>query len=222
MKKLIVAALMAVLILPCMAQVTKLEVSAVKKEGPSSIELPKPNMKGGLPLYDALSNRQTQRKFSPKPLDEQQLSDMLWCAGGVNRPDGKLTSPTARNAQEIDIIVFMEKGAYLYLPKENMLKMLLPEDHRAEMSQYSKMPVEAPVTLLFFANYEKMDGFDEQARDFYGATDAGFVSQNVYLYCAANKLSTVVMGAIDRERLSELIPIKGKPILAQPVGYPAK
>ena len=103
-----------------------------------------------------------------------------------------------------------------------MLKEILPEDHRIEISERSKMPAEAPVTLLFYANYDKMEGFDETAREFYGATDAGFVSQNVYLYCAANKLSTVVMGAINRDLLNELIPGDGKAILAQPVGYPAK
>lgn len=220
MKKLIIAVLLAALIVPCMAQTKSQAVAAAPKD--ASIELPKPTVTGGMPLYEALNNRQTQRKFSPQPLTEQQLSDLLWCAGGVNRPDGKLTSPTARNAQEIDIYVFMESGVYLYVPKENILKLILPEDHRVEMSQRSKMPAEAPVTLLFFANYDKMGGFDEDARNFYGATDAGFVSQNVYLYCAANKLSTVVMGAIDRDFLNELIPVEGKAILAQPVGYPVK
>lgn len=203
-----------------MAQKNKDEAKVASK--PTEIKLPKPERKGGMPLYEALNNRMTQRKFADTPLDEQQLSNLLWCAGGVNREDGKLTSPTARNAQEIDIYVFIDKGVFLYVPKENVLKEILPEDHRKEISERSKMPAEAPVTLLFYANYDKMEGFDETAREFYGATDAGFVSQNVYLYCAANKLSTVVMGAINRDLLNELIPGDGKAILAQPVGYPAK
>lgn len=185
------------------------------------IKLPAPNTKGGMPLYEALSNRQTNRQFSDKQLDDQQLSDLLWCANGINRKDGKRTAPSARNAQEIDIYVFNEKGVFLYMPEENILKMVLPEDHRAEMSgRGGKMIMSAPVTLLFFANYEKMDGFDEAGCEFYGATDAGYVSQNVYLYCAANKLNTVVMGAIDRPKIMEFLKAKGKPILAQPVGYP--
>lgn len=203
-----------------MAQKNKDEAKVASK--PTEIKLPKPERKGGMPLYEALNNRMTQRKFADTPLDEQQLSNLLWCAGGVNREDGKLTSPTARNAQEIDIYVFIDKGVFLYVPKENVLKEILPEDHRMEISERSKMPAEAPVTLLFYANYDKMEGFDETAREFYGATDAGFVSQNVYLYCAANKLSTVVMRAINRDLLNELIPGDGKAILAQPVGYPAK
>ncbi len=203
-----------------MAQKNKNEAKVSSR--PLEIKLPMPERKGGMPLYEALNNRMTQRKFADTPLDEQQLSNLLWCAGGVNREDGKLTSPTARNAQEIDIYVFIDKGVFLYVPKENVLKEILPEDHRIEISERSKMPAEAPVTLLFYANYDKMEGFDETAREFYGATDAGFVSQNVYLYCAANKLSTVVMGAINRDLLNELIPGDGKAILAQPVGYPAK
>ncbi len=220
MKKLFLAVVMAALILPVMAQKNKDEAKVASK--PTEIKLPKPERKGGMPLYEALNNRMTQRKFADTPLDEQQLSNLLWCAGGVNREDGKLTSPTARNAQEIDIYVFIDKGVFLYVPKENVLKEILPEDHRMEISERSKMPAEAPVTLLFYANYDKMEGFDETAREFYGATDAGYVSQNVYLYCAANKLSTVVMGAINRDLLNELIPVDGKAILAQPVGYPAK
>lgn len=220
MKKLFLAVLMAALIVPVMAQKKNNETTVSSQ--PEEIKLPMPEIKGGMTLYDALSNRQTKREFSSESLTLQQLSDLLWCAGGVNRDNGKLTSPTARNAQEIDIYVFMEKGVFLYVPKENMLKMVLSDDHRKEISDRSKMPAEAPVTLLFYANYEKMDGFDEAAREFYGATDAGFVSQNVYLYCAANKLSTVVMGAINRDHLNELIPVDGKAILAQPVGYPAK
>lgn len=193
-------------------------ISAMAQE---NITLPQPNLKSDVSLYQALKNRQTNREYSSKEISMQELSNLLWCAGGVNREDGRLTSPTARNAQEIDIMVLMEKGMFLYLPKENVLKQIIAEDVRGEMSRQD-MVVKAPLTLLFVANYEKMHNFDEAAREFYGATDAGFVSQNVYLYCAAYGLNTVVMGAIDRDFLQSVIPYECKAILAQPVGYPAK
>ena len=174
-------------------------------------------------MYEALSNRRTNREFSDKELTEQQLSDLLWCANGENRKDGKRTAPSARNAQEIDIYVFSQKGVFLYVPEKNMLKMVIPEDMREGMSGHGgKMIMSAPVTLLFMANYDKMKAFDEAGREFYGATDAGFVSQNVYLYCAANKLNTVVMCAIDRTRIMEFMKVNGKPVLAQPIGYPVE
>jgi len=186
------------------------------------IELPAPQRKGGLPLYEALNMRQTNRKFAEKPLNIQQISDLLWCANGVNREDGKRTAPSARNAREIEILVFMEKGVYLYIPDKHGLQMLFEEDMRGKVSSRSDMPEKAPVCLLFAANRSKMDGFDEDAVRFYGCTDAGYVSQNVYLYCAANKLNTVVMGAIDRDALREVLPFDGDPVLAQPVGYPVE
>lgn len=207
MKKLTIITLIITLSISCMAQ---------------NIQLPQPNTKGGMPLYEALSNRQTNREFSDKELTDQQLADLLWCANGENRNDGKRTAPSARNAQEIDIYVFNNKGVYLYVPEKNMLKMVIPEDMREGMSSRGKMIMAAPVTLLFFANYDKMNGFDEAGREFYGATDAGFVSQNVYLYCAANNLNTVVMGAIDRPKIMEILKVDGKPVLAQPIGYPVK
>lgn len=208
MKKLSLLLISIILIATAMAQ---------------DILLPKPNTDGGMPLYEALSNRRTNREFSDKELTEQQLSDLLWCANGENRKDGKRTAPSARNAQEIDIYVFSQKGVFLYVPEKNMLKMVIPEDMREGMSgRGGKMIMSAPVTLLFMANYDKMKGFDEAGREFYGATDAGFVSQNVYLYCAANKLNTVVMGAIDRTRIMEFMKVNGKPVLAQPIGYPVE
>lgn len=190
-----------------------------------SVNLPKPAKKGGMPLYQVLMNRQTNRNFSKKNLTDQQISDLLWCANGVNRSDGRRTAPSARNCQEIDIYVFTEKGVFLYDAINNVLKMVAGEDHRAEVPIASRgdFAAKAPIVLVFFANYDKMEGMDEDAREFYGATDCGYVSQNVYLYCAANQLNTVVMGSVQREELLGIIGgPNGKVILAQPVGYPEK
>lgn len=217
MKKLIILLFIAAMIVPAMAQKNPLYKGSESTE--SFIELPKPTIKGGMPLYDALYNRHTTRTFSDKELTLQQVSDLLWCANGVNREDGKRTAPSARNAQEIEIYVFSSGGIFLYIPEKNILERISKEDRREEMSGQSKMIMEAPITLLFFANYEKMDKFSEESREFYGATDAGFVSQNVYLYCAANKMSTVVMGAIERDPIRDMIGRDGKAILAQPVGF---
>ncbi len=220
MKKTFTLILIIAMMIPAMAQVKI--TNAPESKAAKEIKLVKPTRKGGMPLYEALNKRKTNRTFAEKPLTDQQLSDLLWCANGVNREDGRRTAPTARNSQQIDVYVFLPQGVYFYNYKEHKLDLVLDGDHRPQISPRSDMPVKAPVTLLFVANYEKMEGFDESAREFYGATDAGFVSQNVYLYCAANNLNTVVMGAIDREPLRDLLQVKGKVILGQPVGYPSE
>lgn len=174
------------------------------------ISLPTPQKSGGLPLMDAL--------YSDKMLSQQQLADLLWAANGVNRPDGKRTAPSARNLQEIDIYVYLSTGVYFYDAIENKLVLKASEDHREDAAMQS-FATTAPVLLVFVANYDKMEGMDEDARLMYGATDCGYVSQNVYLFCAANELNTVVLGSIYRDKIQELLQFNGKAILAQPVGF---
>ena len=182
------------------------------------IKLPAPKTKGGMPLMEALQKRVTSREFSDKMLSDQQLSDLLWAANGINRDNGKRTAPSARNCQEIDIYVFIEKGVFLYVPEKNLLKQVIKEDKR-KMAARQPFVADAPVLLMFVANYDKMTGMDKEAKEFYGATDAGFVSQNVYLYCASEGLSTVVLGSIFRDEIKELLKFNGKAVLGQPVAF---
>ena len=183
-----------------------------------NIKLPAPNKEGGKPLMQALNERQTHRDFSAKQLSDQQLSDLLWAAVGVNRPDGKRTAPTARNCQQIEVYVFMEKGVYLYDAKEDMLKLMVKGDQR-KMVAMQPFPAEAPVLLVMVANYDKMTGMDMEHKEFYGATDCGYVCQNIYLYCASEGLHTVSLGSIQRDKIKDLLKFNGKAILAHPVGF---
>ena len=43
--------------------------------------------------------------FLDKAIDKATLSSLLWAATGVNRPDGRMTAPTAVNAQDISVYV---------------------------------------------------------------------------------------------------------------------
>lgn len=77
--------------------------------------LPPANTTGGLPLMQALAQRQYLREFDPAPLSEQTLSDLLWAAAGINRAAlGGRTTPSAMNAQEVDVCVALPTGLYRY------------------------------------------------------------------------------------------------------------
>ncbi|HOL67631.1 MAG TPA: nitroreductase family protein, partial [bacterium] len=82
----------------------------------------------------------------------------------------------------------------------------------------------APVVLAYVADYSKMGRASQTDKDFYSAVDTGFISQNVYLFCASAGLNTVVLGIVDRNALSQALSLKPeqKVILTQPVGYPKK
>ena len=188
-----------------------------------SIALPAPRTEGGMPLMQALKERQSLREFSDRQLEPQMLADLLWAAFGISRPDGKRTAPTARNMQEIDVYVATAEGLYLYDAAANALKAVMAGDMRAATG---KQPFvgQAPVELVFVADYAKMGAIDAASKEFYAATDTGFISQNIYLYSASAGLATVVRGWVDRPALEKAMKLRAdqKVVLAQTVGYPKK
>ncbi|MDH5203483.1 MAG: nitroreductase family protein [Nitrospirota bacterium] len=188
------------------------------------IQLLKPQVDSGKPLMQVLKDRKSSREFSTEKLPLQVLSNMLWAAFGINRPDsGKRTAPSAKNWQEIDIYVATSDGLYLYDAKAHLLKPILSEDIRA-MTGRQSFAKDVPVNLIYVADFSKTGNATNEEKEFYSAADAGFISQNVYLYCASEALVTVVRGHIDRPALTKTMKLRPdqKVILAQSVGFPKK
>jgi SagB-type dehydrogenase family enzyme len=147
---------------------------------------------------------------------------MLWAAAGINRPEsGRRTAPTAMNKQEIDVYVVSESGIYLYEAKSHTLKMIAAGDLRALAGKQDYVK-DAAVNLIYVADFSRMSSSPD--RELYAAADTGFVSENVYLYCASAGLATVVRAYIDKPALAKAMKLKAdqKIILAQSVGYPKR
>jgi nitroreductase len=187
-----------------------------------SVQLPSPQMEGGKPLMQVLKDRKTTRTFSEEKLPMQTLSNLLWAAFGINRPDGRRTAPSAKNWQEIDIYVATADGLFLWESKQNELKPILTKDSRALAGTQAYVK-DAAVNLVYVADYSKVSGGGYD-KDILVGADAGFISQNVYLYCASEGLATVVRAGIDRDALAKELKLRPeqKIILAQSVGYSKK
>jgi SagB-type dehydrogenase family enzyme len=196
-------------------------ITTLFSQATGDIKLLPPSFEKQVTLFDALKNRKTSRSFSDKELSLQQLSDLLWAATGVNRPEsGKRTAPTAHDDREIDVYVAMAAGFYLYDPDQHVLKLIHHEDIRSATGRQGFVET-APINLIFVADYRRMKG-DQSSKDFYAATDTGFISQNVYLYCAAEGLATVVRGMVERSNLAEKMKLHPDEhiVLTQTVGPP--
>lgn len=188
-----------------------------------TIKLPAPQKSGGMALMEALANRQSQRSYSSKELTQQQMSNLLWAAYGINRPNGYRTAPSARTAHEYDIYIIKNDGWYVYDAEQHaMLKM--GNENLQEHAGTQDFVQTAPVNLVFVADMDKMSSFNEEMQKFYTATDVGYISQNVYLYCAAEGLATIVRGQIDKTKAKEVLKLRPNQqvILAQTVGYPGE
>jgi SagB-type dehydrogenase family enzyme len=183
--------------------------------------LPKPKTEGGLPLMEALRKRKSSRQFADRKLPDQVLSNLLWAACGINREDGRRTAPSAVNWQEIDVYVATADGLWLFDPKAQDLRLVLDKDLRALTGRQGFVK-DAPVNLVFVADFARMGRASEADKIVYSAADTGFISQNVYLFCASEGLATVVRGMVDKPALAEAMGLREdqRIILAQSVGYP--
>jgi SagB-type dehydrogenase family enzyme len=178
----------------------------------------------GRPLMHVLKERKSSRAFSSRKLPRRVLSNLLWAANGINRPaSGGRTAPSAMNQQEIDIYVATADGLYLFDAKARQLRPVLNQDIRAMTGQQAYIQ-DAPVNLIFVADFTRMTQAPAEERDLYAAADTGFISQNIYLYCASEGLATVVRGGIDRTALANVMKLRPEQriVLAQSVGYPKK
>ena len=188
------------------------------------IALPAPVMDGGKPLMTALRARSSAREFAPDPLPPQTLATLLWAAWGINRPDGRRTAPSASNKQELEIFVVRSDGAYLWDASANRLVPVVAGDHRA-LTGTQPFPATAPVNLVYVADLTKVSrpATDPQQALNLGA-DAGFVAENVYLFCASEGLATVVRASVQKDALARVLKLRDTQlvILAQTVGYPKK
>ncbi len=192
-----------------------------KGEGAEEIMLPTPQKQGGMPLMEALVRRCSEREFAPTELPLGTLSNLLWAAYGVNRPDGGRTAPSALNAQEVDVYIALPSGAYLYDAGANLLRLLASSDLRG-ITGYQDFVDEAPLDLIFVADYSRMKLVPVSQRESYASAATGAISQNVYLFAASSGLSTVIRAWINRDAIANALGFSHdqQVLLSQTVGYP--
>lgn len=163
------------------------------------IKLSEPNMnRTTISVMQAFKNRKSTREFSKKDLSIADLSDLLWAANGVTRAD----------------------GTYLYNPNDNTLTLVTSTDLRQAVAGRQTSVADAPVALILVSDLDKFGG-DAARVEKWGAVDAGIVSQNISLFCAAAGLVTVPRGSMDADKIKEALKLRPNQalLLNHPVGY---
>lgn len=196
---------------------------SVFSQEPQVIKLPDPQLEKGKPLMQALRDRQSIRSYSSREISLQEMANLLWAANGINRKEsGRRTAPTAQNRQEIEVYVSNKEGLFRYDAQMHALLAIHNRDIRALTGTQPYVGT-APVNLIIVADLSKM-GDNQQSNLQTANIDAGFVSQNIYLYCASENMATVVRGSVDREKLAAEMGLASNfhIVVAQTVGYPAE
>jgi nitroreductase len=153
------------------------------------------------------------------------------------------TAPSGMNLQEIDIYVAIAEGVYVYEASSNRLLPVLAGDIRATVNRLPiaadaavgliSMPAGAPPAPAGTpsagappagsapANAPSAST-GSPARTSSAEVDAGFIGQNVYLFCASEGLGTF-FHATDREGLAKTLNLRPaqRVLYSQTVGYAA-
>lgn len=172
--------------------------------------------------YAGLAAKCSTREFAARELSEQDLGDLLWAANGVNRPEmGKRTAPSALNRQDVDVYVVRQDGCYLYDATEHRLVPVAEGDYRKDVAAGQDFAAEAPVSLVLVSDYARMGDVASAGTAKACAIDAGIVSQNISLFCAAAELATVPRMTMNEKALRKVLKLKDSQqlMLNHPVGY---
>ena len=195
------------------------------------IQLPAPQLNDGTTLAAALQSRKTDRTFSDRELPPQILSNLLWAANGINRPEsGKRTIPAAIAKYAITLYVLTAKGAYLHDYQKNTLTLVNSKDLRSYAEGRGTMGPAAGAVILMVAD---MDTFQRntpagrapiprEKSTIYIGYECGSIGQDIYLYCAAAGLNAVCCGSFKEDELTAALDLHGsvRPIMDVIVGYP--
>lgn len=185
-----------------------------------TIVLKVPSQEGEMSLTEALQKRKSTRSYSEGNLTDQQLSDLLWSAFGINRPEEmKRTAPSSRNQQEMDIYVFTVDGVFVYDAVNHAIIRIMNDDLRKYTGKQDFVE-NAAVNLVYIADHSKSKSDDPVSRSKTSHINTGFIAQNVYLYSASQGLGCVVRGYMDKEALAAKLSLNENQeiIVAQSVG----
>lgn len=195
------------------------------------INLPRPVERGLMSLEECVKGRRSVRSFSPAALKTADLSQLLWSMQGVTSSSGYRAVPSAGALYPLKIFVFVgnvtgiASGVYLYEHSDHSMLKVAEGDRRDALYRCclrQKAVLEAPVSFVISADYEKTTMRYGRRGVRYVFMEAGHVGQNVSLQAVALGLGTVMIGAFDDSALKNVSGIKEKsdPLYVIPVGKP--
>lgn len=186
-------------------------------------------------LEEAVARRRSTRDFSPQPISQSQLSQILWSAQGLTDTWERYRSvPSAGATYPLEIFVAcgincveeIGDGIYHYNIASHSLTLHHKGDVRLELGRAAlneEIIYQAPVDIIICALYERTTLHYGSRGERYVLMEVGHAGQNIYLQAAALGLATVAIGAFRDEQVREVLRLdkQHKPLYIMPVGKPA-
>jgi len=199
------------------------------------VYLPSPNQKGSISLEEAIAWRRSIRYFTPEPISQLQLSQILWAAQGITDTSGRYrTVPSAGATYPLELFVVcgrngieeIDAGMYHYNIDSHSLTLHYGGDVRLALARAAldqEFIYEAPVDIIICALYERTTLHYGSRGERYVHIEVGHVGQNIYLQATALGLATVAIAAFHDEEVRKVLRLDKpyKPLYIMPLGKPA-
>jgi SagB-type dehydrogenase family enzyme len=196
---------------------------ATYKHYPSAPKIPLsvPLTEGGAPLWDTLRERRSVRRFQDAPLQEQDLSQLLWAAQGITRPGqgaGFRTAPSAGALYPVETYLVIhtvegiKPGVYHYAVERHALDQLRTGNFRVEIARAAldqQIAAWANVVFVWTAVLARSKWKYKQRAFRYVYLDAGHIAQNVALAAVALGLGSCQIAALYDDEANELLGVDG-------------
>jgi SagB-type dehydrogenase family enzyme len=200
----------------------------------SIVDLPEPRRTGKVSLEEAIFSRHGTRAFKDKPLRLQQISQLLWAAGGKGI-DGltgpSRAAPSAGGLYPLEFILVsgkvegLEPGIYRYSWKNHKLRLLKKGDHRNALARAAlnqRFIGGAPASIVIAAVYSRTAlKYGQRGVVRYVHMDAGHASENMFLQAVALGIGTVTVGAFMDGEVKKVLSVDDEePLYIMPFGWP--
>lgn len=178
------------------------------------IKLPKPKTSGKISIEETLNNRRTIRHYSKKPMDINELSQLLWAAQGITSKEGLRTAPSAGALYPLEIFIVvgnvynLENGTYKYNPSKHSIKKLSSGDNRkllADAALGQEQINSAAAIIIITALPERTTWKYGERGKRYVQIEVGHSAQNVMLQAEALEIGVCPIGAFQDEKVKKVL-----------------
>ena len=222
-------------VLICLVTLLSVNAGKMVEAAENKTELPRPKYTGKLSVEEAIYKRRSVRDYENAPLSLEEVSQVLWAAGGmtidgVTGPTRAYASAGARYPLEIYLVVgdvtSLGSGIYRYDWAGHSITLLKKGDFRGDLARASygqRMIEQAPFTIVITTTPEKAaDRYGKRGVERYIYMDAGHLGQNVHLQAESLGLGTVMVGAYTDSEVVAVLGVKEEvPVYIMPVGKPS-
>ncbi len=195
-----------------------------------------PTTTSGTPLWDVIAQRRSVRRFRDEPLQEAELSQLLWASQGITMRSRGVefrAAPSAGALYPVETYLAIHDvedvapGIYHYGVEDHELEQLKGGNFQRKVARAAldqSMAARANVVFIWTAVFERSKWKYKQRAYRYVYLDAGHIAQNVALAAVALGLGSCQIAAIYDDEANALLGVDGaeeSTIYMTVVGRPA-